>query len=56
MISWSTWFFLLCAEERYGRESKVISVDFSGGQEIYTELANKLLGLDIGILGKGILN
>ena len=43
-----------CAEERYGRECRVVSVDFSGGQDIYEELSKKLLGLDIGVLGKGV--
>ena len=36
----------------YGTETKVISMDFSGGVEIYDGLEEKLAGLNIGILGE----
>ena len=36
----------------YGTETKVISMDFSGGAEIYEGLEKKLAGLNIGILGE----
>ena len=39
-------------EEAYGTETKIITMDFTGGAEIYDGLAEKLAGLDIGILGK----
>ena len=42
----------LFAEEVYGTESKVIVMDFTGGADIYDGLAEKLAGLDIGILGE----
>ena len=39
-------------EEIYGTETKIITMDFTGGAEIYDGLPEKLAGLDIGILGK----
>ena len=39
-------------EEKYGRETRVLSTDFSKGEEVYPEIAEKLKDLDIGILGK----
>ena len=36
----------------YGTETKVISMDFSGGVEIYDGLEEKLADLNIGILGE----
>ena len=39
-------------EEKYGREVRVLPTDFSRGEEIYPEIAEKLKDLDIGILGK----
>ena len=36
----------------YGTETKVISMDFSGGAVIYEGLEEKLAGLNIGILGE----
>ena len=39
-------------EEKYGREVRVISVDFSEGHEIYPRIAEELQDLDIGVLGK----
>ena len=38
------------AGEKYGRESRVIPVDFSGGFDIYDPLAKELSSLDIGVL------
>ena len=39
-------------EEQYGREVRIISVDFSGGMDIYPNLAEQLQDLDIGVLSK----
>ena len=39
------------SEEKYGREVRVIAVDFSAGQDIYPQIAEELKDLDIGILG-----
>ena len=39
-------------EEKYGRESLVIPVDFSGDFDLYAPLADRLSQLDIGVLGK----
>ena len=39
-------------EQKYGHEVRIISVDFSGGMEIYPDLAEQLQDLDIGILSK----
>ena len=39
-------------EQKYGREVRIISVDFSGGMDIYPNLAEQLQDLDIGILSK----
>ena len=43
---------LLSSEEKYGREVRIIPVDFSGGPEIYPRIAEELQDLDIGLLGK----
>ena len=40
-------------EEKYGREVRVIAVDFMDGQEVYPRIAEELADLDIGVLGKG---
>ena len=40
------------AEEAYGTESKIIVMDFTGAADIYDGLAEKLAGLDVGILGE----
>ena len=40
------------AGEKYGRDSRVIPVDFSGGFDIYDSLAKELSSLDIGVLSK----
>lgn len=37
-------------KEAYGTESKIITMDFIGGADIYDGLEQKLAGLDIGIL------
>ena len=43
-------------EEKYGREIRIISVDFSKGRGIYPNLANKQMqDLDIGTLGIHII-
>ena len=39
-------------EEKFGRETQVIPVDFSGGLEIYTMINDQLSDLDIGVLGE----
>jgi len=39
-------------EEKYGREVRIIPVDFSDGFEIYQQIAEKLQDLNIGVLGK----
>ena len=41
-------------EEKYGREVRTIPVDFSGGFEIYPQIAENLQDLDIGVLGEGL--
>ena len=41
------------AEEKFGRDTRVIPVDFSAaGTEIYKPLAKQLSSLDIGVLGE----
>ena len=42
-------------EEIYGAETKIISMDFTGGAEIYDGLPEKLADLDIGILGINVI-
>ena len=42
----------ISTEEKYGRESLVIPVDFSGDFDLYAPLADRLSQLDIGVLGK----
>ena len=42
----------MSTEEKYGRESLVIPVDFSGDFDLYAPLADRLSQLDIGVLGK----
>ena len=37
--------------QKYGRSVRVIPVDFTDGQEVYPQIAQKLQDLDIGILG-----
>ena len=39
-------------EEKYGREVRIIPVDFSEGPELYPRIAEELHDLDIGVLGK----
>ena len=39
-------------EEKFGRDTRVIPVDFSGGYEIYEPLAKELSSLDIGVLSE----
>ena len=41
-------------EEKYGREVRIIPVDFSGGSEIYPQIAENLQDLEIGVLGEGL--
>ena len=38
--------------DKYQREVRIISVDFSLGQEIYPKIAEELKDLDIGVLGE----
>ena len=45
-------YYAYFAEEKYGRDTRVIPVDFSDGVEIYSQLAEELSSLDIGVLGK----
>ena len=40
------------SEEKYGRDSLVVPVDFSDGLEIYDAISEKLKDLSIGVLGK----
>lgn len=40
------------AEDRFGRETRTIQVDFTEGQSIYPIVAKQLEGLEVGILGK----
>lgn len=40
------------AEDRFGRETRTIQVDFTEGQSIYPVVAEQLEGLEVGILGK----
>lgn len=49
-----TMVMILCLfiEQKYGRETLIIPVDFSHGMEIYPSLAKQLKDLDIGILGE----
>ena len=39
-------------EQKYSREVRIISVDFSDGMKIYPNLAEQLRDLDIGTLGE----
>jgi len=41
-------------EEKYGRETLVVPVDFSKGLEIYSEIANQISHLDVGMLSKSV--
>ena len=47
-----------CAEDKYKREVIALPVDFSEGKPpkgspgIYSRIAERLVGLDVGILGK----
>ena len=43
-------------EEKYGREVRIIPVDFSDGFEIYAQIAEKLQDLDIGVLGEELVS
>ena len=43
--------FHFISEEKFGRVTRVISVDFSGGLDIYTMIGDQLNDLDIGVLG-----
>lgn len=38
-------------EEKYKREVRIISIDFYGGQNVYSAITEQLNDLDIGILG-----
>jgi len=49
-------FTLLCTEEKYSREVRIIAVDFLDGLEIYPQIAENLQDLDIGILGEDIID
>ena len=40
-----------CIGDKYGREVRIIPVDFSDGQVVYPKIAEELKDLDIGILG-----
>ena len=42
---------ILLSEKKYGRDIRVISVDFSKGLRNFSKLAEQLQGLDVGILG-----
>lgn len=42
------------AEDRFGRETRTVQVDFTEGQSIYPVVAEQLEGLEVGILGKHI--
>lgn len=43
---------LLLAEKAYKVKTKVISADFTGGNEIYEVIRRELEGLEVGVLGK----
>ena len=40
------------SEEKFGRESRVIPVDFSGELDIYTMISDQLRDLDVGVLSE----
>lgn len=40
----------LFSADNYKVETKIIDVDFTGGQEIYTKIQKNIDGLDIGVL------
>ncbi len=41
--------------ERYGREVRVLSVDFSQGQQVYDDIQAEISDLDVAILGEYIV-
>ena len=43
-----------CTGEKYSREVRIITADFSKGLEIYPNLGEQLKDLDIGVLGECI--
>lgn len=43
---------LCLAEDRFGRETRTIQVDFTEGPSIYPAVAEQLETLEVGILGK----
>lgn len=52
VVTLITTFSYINIEEKYGREVRVVPTDFSKGEEIYPEIAEKLEDLDVGVLGE----
>ena len=48
------WYFAISSEEKYGRDSLVIPVDFLDGLEIYNVIAEQLKDLSIAVLGTSV--
>ena len=46
------WVVCFVSEEKFGRESRVIPMDFSGGLDIYTMISDQLRDLDVGVLSE----
>ena len=43
---------LIDSGERYGREVRVIPVDFSDGQSVYADIQAEISDLDVAVLGE----
>ena len=39
--------------DTYGREVRVVQVDFAKGQEVYSDIQAEISDLDIAVLGEG---
>ena len=44
-------FFSSSSGEKFGRDCRVISVNFADGMDVYHAISKQLSGLDIGVLG-----
>ena len=43
------------AGEKYGRDVRVIPVDFTKGQEVYEAIQAEISDLDVAVLGKAVV-
>ena len=47
--------YLLVTEEKYGREVRIIPVDFTKGQEVYSAIQAEISDLDVAVLGEAVV-